>query len=191
MSKDNTIPKFRVAIFNQKNIGNTTWEKNIDDQSEIDFINTSYSLSGENINMPKRLLLSNGDTFYKPSVNLGNSDDEKIFLSEEERDRIKSIKNNAVSYDYIASPDRDYPTLIIYFFAVAIDKLEQDKDSYKLGHGKMPTVGFTVAIPRPEHLKGKTQKELKKLVKNTKYSYQLNKIAQRLSINFIEEYTDE
>jgi len=86
MSKDNTIPKFKVAIFNQKNIGNTTWEKNIDDQSEIDFINTPYDLLGENINMPKRLLLSNGDTFYKPSVNLGNSDDEKIFLSEEERD---------------------------------------------------------------------------------------------------------
>lgn len=191
MSKDNTIPKFKVAIFNQNNIGNTDWEKNIEDQSEIDFINTAYSFLGENINMPKRLLLSNGDTFYKPSVNLGNRDDEKIFLSEEERDRIKSNKRNAVSYDYIASPSRDYPTLIIYFFAVAINKLEQGKESYKLGHGKVPTVGFTVGIPRPEHLKGKTQKELKKLVKNTKYSYQLNKVAQRLSINFIEEYSDE
>lgn len=191
MSKDQAIPKFKVAIFNQNNIGKTTWEKDLDDQTEIDFINKPYTLLGENINMPKRLLLSNGDTYYKPSVNLGNSDDEKIFLSEEERNLIKSRKSNAISYDYIAAPKRDFPTLIIYLFSVAVDKLEEGKNSYRLGHGKMPTVGFTVAIPRPEHLKGKTQKELKKLVKSTKYSYQLNKVAQRLSINFIEEYSDE
>jgi hypothetical protein len=58
-----------------------------------------------------------------------------------------------------------------------------------LGHGLSPTLGFTIALPRPEHLKGKTQAQLKDLMKKTKYSYKLNKVAQRL--NIVEEYNDE
>jgi hypothetical protein len=192
MMQDDTVPKFKVAIFNQKSRGEPAWEKNIKNDSEINFINTDYPFADLNITMPKRLLNSNGKYLYKPSVNLGNSDDEKIFLKEKIRDKIKSIKKNSASYDYIAAPERDYPTLIIYLFAVAIrDLKEQPKteESFKLGHGLSPTLGYTIAIPRPEHLKGKTQGEVKKLIKKTKYSYQLNKIAQRLDI--VEEYSDE
>lgn len=192
MMQDDTVPKFKVAIFNQESRGEPAWEKNIKNDSEINFINTDYPFADLNITMPKRLLNSNGKYLYKPSVNLGNSDDEKIFLKEKIRDKIKAIKKNSASYDYIAAPERDYPTLIIYLFAVAIrDLKEQPKtdESFKLGHGLSPTLGYTIAIPRPEHLKGKTQGEVKKLIKKTKYSYQLNKIAQRLDI--VEEYSDE
>jgi len=192
MKGDVSLPKFKVALFNQRSRGKPTWEKDIDKDLEKEFINSDYLFSGKNITMPKRLLNSNGKTFSKPSINLGNSDDEKIFLSDSVRKRIKSKKNNAASYDYIAAPERDYPTLIIYLFAVAIKDFEKstsNKEVFKLGHGLKPTLGYTIAIPRPEHLKGKTQAEVKTLLKNTKYSYQLNKIAQRIDI--VEEYSDE
>ena len=194
MMKDTSIPKFKVALFNQKAIGKTTWEKDLSENSEKLFLKNSYpySFAGHDINMPKRLLNSNGKIFSKPSINLGNSDDEKIFLSGTSRAIIKGKKAKAVSYDYIAAPDRDFPTLIIYLFAVAIRKKQNtntNEHKYTLGHGLSPTLGFTIALPRPEHLKGKTPAELKDLIKETKYSYKLNKIAQRL--NIVEEYNDE
>jgi hypothetical protein len=194
MMKDTSIPKFKVALFNQKTIGKTSWEDDLSEESEKLFLKNSYpySFAGHKINMPKRLLNSNGKMFSKPSINLGNSDDEKIFLSDKSRATIKGKKPKAVSYDYIASPDRAYPTLIIYLFAVAIRKKQNNKtveNKYTLGHGLSPTLGFTIAIPRPEHLKGKTSAELKDLIKETKYSYKLNKVAQRL--NIVEEYNDE
>lgn len=192
MMKETGIPKFKVALFNQKSIGKTTWEVDIKDGDAREFINKEYNFAGNKLVMPKRLLNSNGKYYSKPSTNLGNSDDEKIFLSDLSRKNIKDKKTNAASYDYIAAPERDYPTLIIYLFAVAIKDLENSspkRDAFKLGHGFKPTLGYTVALPRPEHLKGKTQAEVKSLIKNTKYSYQLNKIAQRLDI--VEEYGDE
>jgi hypothetical protein len=192
MMKDTSIPKFKVALFNQKTIGKTNWEGKLSEESEKSFLNNSYSFAGHNINMPKRSLNSNGKIFSKPSINLGNSDDEKIFLSDTSRAIIKGKKAKAVSYDYIAAPDRDFPTLIIYLFAVAIRKkqnIKTNEDKYTLGHGLSPTLGFTIALPRPEHLKGKTPAELKDLIKETKYSYKLNKVAQRL--NIVEEYNDE
>ncbi|AEE24899.1 Putative endonuclease, Z1 domain protein [Glaciecola sp. 4H-3-7+YE-5] len=192
MMKETAIPKFKVALYNQRTIGKTTWEHDIKDLHEISFINEKYRFAGKSIVMPKRLLNTNGKYYSKPSTNLGNSDDEKIFLTESARKEIKGKKQNAASYDYIASPERDYPTLIIYLFAVAIKDFENsssDKDVFKLGHGLRATLGYTIAIPRPEYLKDKTQAEVKALVKNTKYSYQLNKIAQRL--NVVEEYSNE
>lgn len=192
MMKDNSIPKFKVALFNQKTIGKTNWEVDLSEESEKLFLKNPYSFAGTKINMPKRLLNSNGKIFSKPSINLGNSDDEKIFLTDKSREMIKGKKEKAVSYDYIAAPDRAYPTLIIYLFAVAIRKKQNTKtieEKYTLGHGLSPTLGFTIALPRPEHLKGKTPAELKDLIKETKYSYKLNKVAQRL--NIVEEYNNE
>lgn len=190
MMNDASIPKFKVAVFNQKTSGRTDWE--LSKESEMLFVEKSCEFAGHEIIMPKRLLNSNGKYLSKPSINLGNKDDEKIFLLKEERLTIKAHKTNAVSYDYVAAPSRDYPTLIIYLFAAAIrnnKESEPTKTIYKLGHGLSPTLGFTVALPRPEHLKGKTPAELKKLIKETKYSYKLNKIAQQL--NLVEEYKDE
>ncbi|TKF53086.1 hypothetical protein FCV63_18965 [Vibrio lentus] len=192
MMRDTTLPKFKVAIFNQNSRGTPFWEKHISNDSERDFINTDYSFADLKITMPKRFLNSNGKYLFKPSVNLGNSDDEKIFISEKSRKEIKQKKIKAASYDYISAPERDYPTLIIYLFSVAIidcEELPKTEGKFKLGHGLSPTLGYTIAIPRPEHLKIKTQVEVKKLMKATKYSYQLNKVAQRL--NIVEEYSDE
>ena len=192
MMKDSTIPKFKVSLFNQKTIGSTLWEEKLSEEAEKSFLNESYVFASHEINLPKRLLNSNGKTFSKPSINLGNSDDEKIFLSDLSRSKIKDKKPKAVSYDYIAAPERAYPTLIIYLFAVSIRKKQEVgsvEEIYTLGHGLSPTLGFTIAFPRPEHLKNKTQTEVKQLIKKTKYSYKLNKIAQRL--NLVEEYKDE
>ncbi len=191
MMKDSSVPKFKVALFNQRSTRKTKWEELMGTE-EVAFISKKYIFAGHNILMPKRLLNSNGKYLSKPSVNLGNSDDEKIFLSEFSIDLIKKKKKNPVSYDFIAAEERDYPTLIIYLFSIAVanNNKESDSDeSYKLAHGLMPTLGYTISIPRPDHLKGKTQEELKSLIKETKYSYKLNKIAQTLQI--VEEYSDE
>lgn len=197
MSKDPSIPKFKVALFNQTRSATTKWEPLLDTDEGLKFITNNYSFAGiDDLVMPKRLLNSDGKFLSKPSVNLGNSDDEKIFLTVPARDAIlekcKNKRKKAVSYDYIASDERDYPTLIIYLFAVAkrnSPTSSKSIESFSLPHGLSPTLGFTVSIPRPEHLKGKTASEVQKLVKKTKYSYQLNKVAQR--INIVEEYSDE
>lgn len=191
MNSDKSFPKFRVALFNQKATRKTKWEDEFDHPQSKDFINKKYAFAGEYLTLLKRELFSDGRYLSKPSVNLGNSDDEKIFLNDAEKEivanKFKDKNKKAVSYDYIASKQRDYPTLIIYLFAVAAK--DKKSKSYILPHGLNPTVGFTIAIPRPEHLKDKSQDELKKLIKRTKHSYKLNAVAQR--INIVEEYTDE
>lgn len=196
MSKDKTMPKFKVALFNQNKSIKTQWERDLGSDAERDFINTSFSFLGNNLVLPKRLLNSDGKYLSKPSVNLGNSDDEKIFLSSSAIQKVKANcegrKKKPVSFDYIASEERDYPTLLIYLFAISKKEAPSELGEpvkYSLPHGLSPTLGFTVAIPRPEHLKGKSAEELRNLVKSTKYSYQLNKIAQRM--NLVEEYDDE
>ncbi|OFA29681.1 hypothetical protein BAE46_13955 [Glaciecola punicea] len=196
MSKDSLIPKFKVALFNQTRSTTTKWESDLSNEQELAFINTDYPFLGHDLVMPKRLLNSNGKFLSKPSVNLGNSDDEKIFLSDDARNAVvekcKAKNKKAVSYDYIASEERDYPTLLIYMFAVAkrnITSAMMAPVTYTLPHGCSPTLGYTISIPRPEHLKGASTTEIKNIVKNSKYSYQLNKVAQR--INIVEEYSDE
>jgi hypothetical protein len=195
MSEDPTIPKFRVALFNQKRSANTKWESDLS-INEKKFINSKFSFCGQNLVLPKRLLNSDGKYLSKPSVNLGNSDDEKIFLDVDARAKVLEKcdirKKKAVSYDYIASAERDYPTLIIYLFAVAKRTLISnsiDNKACSMPHSMSPTLGYTISIPRPEHLKGKSTSEIKSLVMETKQSYQLNKIAQRM--NIVEEYSDE
>ncbi|MEH6544379.1 MAG: Z1 domain-containing protein [Porticoccaceae bacterium] len=184
----------RVTLFNQAGRGNRNWEQRLD-KDDRDFINTNYQFSDQiALTLPKRLMVASKDVYKTKSVHLGNSDDEKLFLSVNERGLVQDqYDQKPVSFEYICSDDRDYPGLIIYLFAVAVYPAgDTEKKSIKLGHGQMPTVGYTVSLPRPENLKGKTSKEIRAIVKDTKHSYQVNKIHSELQkLSAYEDYGDD
>lgn len=181
------LPKVKVALFNQKSRGSTGWEEGLSDPEDKNFINNDFSFCSKKVVMPKRAMKFTGGNLYEiPSVHLGNSDDEKIFLSEEAINEVKKTKKNPVSFDYIASDERDFPGLIIYLFAVAYEVPRGTKPDNvdkpikaKLGHGRSPTLGYCISLPRSEEIKGKSQNDIKKIMKDTKYSYLINKVQQR------------
>ena len=135
------------------------------------------------------------------SVHLGNPDDEKMFISETAREsvRLDYEGKKPVSFDYICSEEREAPGLLIYLFAVAVgpDKKlvnfsDDDKADLHLGHGRKPTIGYTVSLPRPENLKGKTSQEIAKIVRDTKHSYMVGKVWDRLQeVSAYEGYEDD
>jgi hypothetical protein len=193
--KDTNLGNPRVVLFNQANLGKPKWETGLE-QAEKHFINTHYDfLEDVALKLPKRLMDATPDFYKVRSVHLGNPDDEKLFLSKPGRDLVRGrLDRDPVSFDYLCSDDRDYPGLLIYLFAVAVrDGIDPDSQKrFRLGHGLMPTVGYTVSIPRSENLKGMTRQEISRLVKSTKHSYQVNKIHARLQeLSAYEEFDDD
>jgi len=199
------LPRPKVAVFNQRNARKVKWAKFLSEEDEA-FINSpAYEfLSGQKkVQLAKRRMLRDADNgnYKVPSVRLGNSDDEKLFISKNARDTVseKSRIKKPVSWDYICSEDRDAPGLLIYLFAVAVgptgdlDKLsDEDKASFQLGHGHVPTIGYTVSLPRSENLKGKTSAEIAKIVKETKHSYRVGKVWKELQkVSAYEDYEDD
>ncbi|MEH6639256.1 MAG: Z1 domain-containing protein [Porticoccaceae bacterium] len=194
--RDADLGKPKVILFNQAKSGNPTWEREGHlSPEDISYINKPYSeVGGVSITLAKRRMDSTADEYRIKSVHLGNPDDEKLFLSEPERIAVKDdVGRKPVSFDYICAEGRDYPGLIIYLFAVAVSSnSKSNEDNMKLGHGQMPTVGYTVSLPRSENLKGKSSKEIRELVKKTRHSYQVNKIHSQLQIlSPYEDYDDD
>lgn len=190
------LPNPKVALFNQSSSSKTQWEDGLS-QEDKDFINGKITFCSRNIVMPKRAMRFDGTLYQIPSVNLGNSDDEKIFLSSSAITKVKSLKQDSkpVSFDYIASEERDYPGLIIYLFAVAYKQpwgkpINNQEQVVRLGHGHMPTLGYSISLPRTEEIKNKTQAEIKEIINNTKHSYLLNKVQKRLKslLDYTENY---
>ncbi len=104
---------------------------------------------------------------------------------------------NAASHHYLASAERDYPALIIYPFAIGIREpfnvVEGSDYTVSLGHGCSISIGYSVSIPRPEHLRGLSNDELKRLLSKTRHSYQVNKVYQEQleKIEMFESDEDE
>ena len=182
----------RVVLYNQRGRGASRWEANLP-SLDREFIETDYKFTDDiNLVLPKRMMEAKIGEFKTKSVHLGNRDDEKLFLSTTERLAVTNlVKRKAVSFDYICSDSRDYPGLIIYLFAVAVKPSGRD-GPITLGHGRIPTLGYTVSIPRSENLKGLSSTEIKKIIKGTKHSYQVNKVHSQLQeLSAYEEYDDD
>lgn len=194
----------KVVVFNQKNSRPVKWSEFLG-ESDRNFINNAEHefLPERKIRLAKRRMIRDADnsTYKVSSVHLGNPDDEKLFISERARKVVQAELGNKkpVSFDYICSDERDAPGLLIYLFAIAVgpDKLlesftEEDKAAFCLGHGQVPTVGYTVSLPRSENLKGKTSKEIAEIVRQTKHSYMVGKVWSRLQeVSAYEGYEDE
>lgn len=194
---DAGLGKPRVVLFNQANLGTTAWQDQLDDPADREFIKHKYKFSDEiSLILPNRLMDDNSKEYKVRSVHLGNSDDEKLFLSDAERKLVaEQLVIKPVSFDFICSEGRNYPGLIIYLFAVAVRPTIRPigcEGPIKLGHGRSPTVGFTISLPRSDNLKGKTSEEVRAIVKDTKHSYQVNKIHSQLQeLSAYEEADNE
>ncbi len=187
------LEKIKVCLFNQSNSKKPSWVRELP-KEDRDFLSEPYAFCGKNLKLPKRAMNFKDGNYYIPSVQLGNPDDEKLFLSAEARLKVSdSLAKKAVSFDYICSEERDFPALIIYLFAVVnVSPFPYDVNKnpkVNLVHGHSPTLGYSLSLPRPDHLKGKTSKELQQLVKKTRHSYSVNKIQSELKL--IADYDDE
>lgn len=194
------LPK--VVVFNQKGTRPLKWEEFLDEEDRGFTSGPKYEfLSGKKIQLAKRRMIQDADSgnYKVASVHLGNRDDEKLFISRTARDAIElefgSKKPN--SFDFICSEERECPGLLIYLFAVAVSPKrelisDEDKAALRLGHGRTPTIGYTISFPRPENLKDKTSNEIAKIVKQTKYEYRVGKVYSQLqSLSDYEGYEED
>ena len=184
-----SLPK--VLLFNQPSSRSTSWFDALDDDDK-DFMKTPYDVAGHKITLPRRQMPLKRGIYRVSSVHLGNSDDEKLFLTDEQRIVISDVKKGAVDHDYIAAEPRDFVGLKIYFFAIA-KKVEDGVEGLPgLIHGQEATLGYTISFPRSEKLMGKTPKEMKALIKSTRWSYLLNKVHSRnQELAAYEDWEDE
>ena len=173
------IPPPKILLYNQKSSGSPQWFDALSPEDKK-FVTTPYDVAGTKINLPKRAMNFVGNVYRVNSVHLGNSDDEKLFLTKEQRDVVSQGKiNTPVDHDYIASEERDFVGLKIYFFAVSQRRAEGVITPPKLIHGHTPTLGYTLSFPRSDKLRGKTPGEIRALIKTTRHSYMLNAVHSR------------
>ena len=191
MKKANlSLPK--VLLFNQNSSKSTEWFEALTDDDK-DFVTAPYDVASQKITLPRRQMTLSGNVYRVSSVHLGNSDDEKLFLSDEQREIVTQNKpNKPIDHDYIASEHRDFVGLKIYFFAVTKKRSDGIETPPELIHGHEATLGYTVSFPRSDKLVGKTPKEIKALLKTTRWSYLLNKIHSRnQELVAYEDWEDE
>ena len=172
----------KVCLFNQKDTRKPVWWDLLKDEDKL-FCDKKFPFSNQNITLPKRGMNFKDGCYYIPSVQLGNPDDEKVFVRDEQLVK-NSVKKKPVNFDYLCSEKRDFPGLIIYLFSVAhVSPFPFNKSNNSkvvLAHGHKPTLGYTLSFPRIDKLKGLTQKELIELNKTTKHEYKVNKIQSQL-----------
>jgi hypothetical protein len=194
----------KVILFNQQGSRPLKWTEYLN-EDEQNFINgPRYEfLPGRKVQLAKRRMIQDaGNGNYKvTSVHLGNSDDEKLFISPTARDGVATNLEGKkpVSFDYMCSEEREAPGLLIYLFAVAVgpdlrlkNLTDEEKEALRLGHGCAPTIGYTVSFPRSENLKGKSSKEIAEIVKQTKHEYRVDKVSARLKeLNYYEEFEED
>jgi len=189
--QENDLPKFKVLVKSIES-GNKKlfWQKDFPDKKML----KEYDFCGENINLQKRSFKSNGKVLKFPSAEAGSFSDEKIFLSESEIKRLLADKPNASNTDFVKSPERDFPVLIIYMFSIStLDPYTTDLEkinSIEIPF-KNPTVGLSFSFPALNNYKDLSNSEIKKLNNDSKISYDMNAIAQiqqkEISPNFTEE----
>lgn len=178
MKKAN-IPLPKVLLYNQRSSGSTSWFNALakDDQQ---FVTNPYEVAGQQLTLPRRQMTLSGNIYRVSSVHLGNSDDEKLFLTGDQRKLLDARSaRKLVDHDFIGSKHRDFVGLKIYFFAVAKKRPDGVETPPRLIHGHEATLGYTISFPRSEKLRVKTPEELRSLIKNTKYSYLVNAIISR------------
>ena len=181
-----TMPK--VLLYNQKRSSKSGWAADLSNEDK-DFIQSPYKVADHEITLASRSMSFDGSVYRVRSTHLGNSDDEKLFLSKDQRQLVTIHKNKSpVDHDYIASEYRDFVGLKIYFFAVSERRDEGDKSPPKLIHGREATLGYTISFPRSDSLRNKTPQEIKDLIKTTRWSYLLNEV--HLRNRDLQQYED-
>lgn len=190
------MPKFKVLV---KSIGSNKrlkWAALRSEKEEEMLKN--YDFCGHKIDLQKRNFKSTGSLLFFPSAEAGSGTDEKVFLSKEEIENIIEKKSNAQNFQFIRSPERDFPAMIIYMFSLAI--IEPYSSQYWTQENlsveipfDFPIVGFSVSFPVLENNRNLSSTEMRDLNHSSKVSYQTNKVyrQQILPIHMEDEYLEE
>ena len=184
----------KVCLFNQKDSRKPGWWDLLKSEDKT-FTDTNFPFASQNITLPKRGMNFKDGNYYIPSVQLGNPDDEKVFLKDPQLVN-DSMGKKPVNFDYLCAEERDFPALIIYLFSVAhvtpFPFKKANDSKVKLAHGHKPTLGFTLSFPRIDKVKGLTRKEMIELNKSTKHEYKVNKIQSQLrELADYDDYDEE
>lgn len=191
LAKEN-LPNFKVAIFNPKSIGTVLWEDKIVNPENL---YSDFSLGPHDLLIAKRRVTTNGEIVFPQAGQLSGTDDEKIFLDDDQIKDVLGGRQRAFNNDYIRYKERDFPSLTIYAFNLGLLKpypegnLEEDEYTATIVHNK-PSIGFTISFPLISNLRNKSPAEIRALNKKTAHSYKTNKVWEQMSLFVIDEDKD-
>lgn len=184
----NNLSNFKVLV---KSIENSNkklkWAEIIPDQEKKMLKN--YKFCGHKINLQKRSYKSNGPLLFFPSAEAGSGTDEKVFISKDSIQSIIEKKANAQNFQFIRSPERDFPAMIIYMFSLAVIEpyssqyWTEDNLSVEIPFD-LPTVGLSVSFPILENDQNLSAEEMRALNKASKISYQTGAIWRQQLFDF-------
>ena len=195
--KQNNLPSFKVLV---KSIGNSNrklrWAEHRPEEDEK--MLKDYNFCGHKISLQKRNYKSNGSLLFFPSAEAGSGTDEKIFISKEGIESIIEKKANAQNFQFIRSPERDFPAMIIYMFSLAIVEPYSSQDWTKDNLSieipfDLPTVGLSISFPVLENDQNLSIDEMRALNNASKVSYQTNQVyrQQILPFHMEDEFLEE
>ncbi len=176
--KENNLPNFKVLVKSIENTNKTLKWSELRPEKHQQMLK-EYNFCGHNINLQKRNFKSNNKLLFFPSAEAGSGTDEKLFISRESYKNIIEKKSNAQNFQFIRSPERDFPAMIIYMFSLAVISpySSQDWTSENLLVEipfDMPTVGLSISFPVLENDRNLTPHEMRALNNSSKISYQTN-----------------
>ena len=186
--------KFKVVLRSLKETSKPWFLKELD-KKNIEY-NKEFELAGRKIILPQRLVTIRAGEIKRPGAELGEATDESFLLDKMEVDRIRSKisdmnqqngeNKSASNKDFLRSPMRDFPGLIIYpFNLIAMAPFETKKEKHKVKYdlkslGNFPHIGFVLTFPIEDAERyNMTPRELREVVKQTKYSVALNIVGQK------------
>jgi len=146
-----------------------------------------FEVNGENKFLSLRTVDSDGKIFSSPGAALDSIFDQGLLLDSDEADRIRNEKGSRISRgDYIRSPERAYPGIIIYPFNLILmepkylTSKQRESEDYKLTQiSEFPHIGLMFSFPVAENMIGIKDRDLQKLNKKTRYITQVNKVMQK------------
>lgn len=191
LCKDNNLPNFKIAIYTITNQGAKKWMK--DSRFEEIRVPKSYSIGGHNITLPIRSVELRNGCYSTPRSELGGKTDESVFLNDEEINLISEKEPDPINKDFITSPNRQFPALILYFFALTeikpFGKLSTPHEITEINvpFGNQPVIGYSISFPELNNLQEINTEEVKSKTENL--AYLVNKKGTQLEMDF--EIEDE
>ena len=197
--KKENAPQFRVCLFSQK-IQSAWWKEAVEND-----LTESFKIGGINVVPAMRKVNSQGDQLIPEKLNLGNNDDEKLFIEPSIRENMQasSDKTKLYSSDYIRSEGRDFPGLMIYLFNLGIlepqkaNRLESsaigEPSEIILRNAKIafkrnePSVGYSLSLPLLENQHNMDKEKLKELNKQSLIQYMVNSVYEQQEMDLFDE----
>lgn len=194
--KEKNFPEFKVLFKSLKNPSKTpAWSEF---KPEIKVLET-YNFCGNHINLQNRNYKTDGQILSFPGQQAGTGTDEKFFISDESYKTIIENNPGAQNNSFVRSPERDFPTLIVYMFSIAVvhpysrQQWAKEKDHLSVDIPfDAPTIGLKLQFPILENNRNLTPMQMKEINTKTKVAYQTNSVFRKLLLPIhVEEDWEE